>query len=357
MKKALLALSLTLLLSLTACYESELPDFGGEPIIYKIQDTVTCYMDVFAIYGENLVGSGDSNYVVFNDTLRLYSSECEQWTQSKITLVMPKLPYNSTVYVVVNGKKVYYDKNSHYYQNILVNPYPEFATASIPAGTYNMGCADFGIANEMPVHKVILTRNLLVSTCEVTQRLYRTLMNANPSDEIDDTLPVYNVEWLDAVRFCNKLSIADGLQAVYTIIDSPLYVSYDATAKGWRLPTEAEWEYFSQMDSEDNTDNAIGNVAWYSYNSGLIPHSCGQLNPNKYGLYDVLGNVWEWCWDYYDANYYGISPQTNPMGAMVSDSRVYRGGSVDDAKLLVRPTCRISTNEAPKIGIRIVRNN
>lgn len=152
---------------------------------------------------------------------------------------MPKLPPNSSIYVVVNAKKVAYD-NEHYKQYLSVLAYPPFDYVLVPAGKFDMGSNDFSISDEQPVHSVQIITPLYVSTYEVSQYLYSTIMESNPSELQYNNYPVYNVSWIDAVRFCNALSVAAGLSPAYTIIESPFYVSLDISASGWRLPTEAE---------------------------------------------------------------------------------------------------------------------
>lgn len=194
---------------------------------------------------------------------------------------------------MVATQKVPYD-GKHYKQQLHVAPYPPFGYALIPAGRFNMGSTAFAISDEHPVHEVQIATSLYVGTCEVTQCLYSVLMDANPSDIKHENYPVYNVSWLDAIRFCNALSLAAGLVPVYTIIESPFYVSFNASADGWRLPTEAEWEYFSAID-DAFLESSFPSYAWFSGNSGLSPKTVGLLAPNSFGLHDVLGNVWEWC--------------------------------------------------------------
>jgi hypothetical protein len=336
------------------CSESEPIKIGGKPKIYQLENPNTFFTDTLSIYGENLGLMQDSSYLMINDTLRISSYDCLKWTNSRIDLIVPKLPMQSTFYVVVDAQKIMIDKDN-YYQNITVSPYPPFSTVLINSGSFEMGSAEFGIADEMPVHLVQLTRNILVATCQITQRLYSTIMDENPSEIKGNDLPVYNVSWLDAIIFCNKLSEEDGLKQVYTILPND-FVSFDTDANGWRLPTEAEWEYFSQVDiSNDFGNDELSKFAWFANNSGLQPHAVGKLQPNSFGLYDVLGNVWEWCWDYYRADYYSISPLVNPLGPQNGTVRVMRGGSCDDGKILVRTQSRTTPSQKTKIGFRIVR--
>ena len=208
----------------------------------------------------------------------------------------------------------------------------------VKGGTFRMGDVwGDGHSRELPVHDITLS-SFYIGKYEVTQKLYREIMGNNPSYFIGDSLPVEHVSWYDAVAFCNALSDTTGLEAVYTI-DS-LSVTADFTKNGYRLPTEAEWEYAARSRGRDdrkysgtNTESELGNYAWYYDNS----HNLGSSHPNygtndvgtklanDLGIYDMSGNVWEWCWDWYGA--YSSSSQTNPTGPSTGISRLRRGGS------------------------------
>jgi len=208
----------------------------------------------------------------------------------------------------------------------------------VKGGTFSMGDIwGDGHSRELPVHDVTLS-SFYIGKYEVTQKLYREIMGNNPSYFIGDSLPVEHVSWYDAIAFCNALSDTTGLEAVYTI-DS-LSVTADFTKNGYRLPTEAEWEYAARSRGRDdrkwsgtNTESELGDYAWYYDNS----HNLGSSHPNygtnkvgtklanDLGIYDMSGNVWEWCWDWYGA--YSSSSQTNPTGSSTGPYRVRRGGS------------------------------
>jgi len=189
---------------------------------------------------------------------------------------------------------------------------------------------------------------------EVNQRIYNLVISEeeNPSLIKSNELPVYNISWIEAVKFCNEISKLLSLQPAYEITQDN-YVLWDTTANGWRLPTEAEWEFFAQIDT-NNFD--LKENAWFSTNSGLRPQECAILKPNIAGLYDCLGNVNEWCWDLYDANYYSVSPLVNPKGAKTGTNRVMRGGCCNDGKAFVRIQKRSTTEPMPFVGMRLVRN-
>lgn len=162
---------------------------------------------------------------------------------------------------------------------------------------------------------------------EVTQALYRQVMGANPSDFTGDAnRPVESVSWFDAVTFCNALSRKDNREPCYKINGQE--VSCDFARNGYRLPTEAEWEYAAQGGVQSNGytyagSNDVDAVAWFAGNSGGKPHPVGTKRANELGLYDMTGNVWEWCWDWWGE--YPEGRQTDPRGPLSGSFRVLRG--------------------------------
>jgi sulfatase modifying factor 1 len=208
----------------------------------------------------------------------------------------------------------------------------------VPGGTFTMGspAGEAGRSNDEVQHQVSLS-SYYISATEVTQGQYKALMGTNPSGfkYKGDSLPVEKVSWYDAVAYCNKLCEKEDLSKVYTINGTT--VTADWSAKGYRLPTEAEWEFAAKGGAASSplAVNAVyagsanvGDVAWYSSNSGNETHPVGTKAPNALGLYDMSGNVWEWCWDCY-MNYPSGS-QSDPAGPSSGLYRVLRGGSWDD---------------------------
>ncbi len=209
----------------------------------------------------------------------------------------------------------------------------------IPAGKFLMGSAkddrDEVLKpndDEFPQHEVRITRPFYLGVTEVTQGQYRAITGESPSNfKGSDDLPVEQVSWLDAVKFCNALGAKEGRPAFYRINGDTVTVP-DPKAPGYRLPTEAEWEYACRAGrttrfsfGDDAAD--LGSFAWVDSNSDSKTHAIGQKRPNAFGLYDMHGNVWEWCGDWYDANYYAQSPAQDPPGAATASVRVIRGGS------------------------------
>jgi formylglycine-generating enzyme required for sulfatase activity len=201
-------------------------------------------------------------------------------------------------------------------------------------------------------------------------------MGTNPSEFKEDNQPVENVSWYDAIEYCNRRSQREGLTPAYTInkkqkdpnnknhYDTLKWtVTWNKDADGYRLPTEAEWEYACRAGTTSayNTGANISDnpdTGWYYENSGRKPHPPGQKSANTWGLYDMHGNVWEWCWDWYDDDY-PSGAQTDPLGAVSGASRVRRGGSWSDTAPSLRSAYRFSfTPSEPDndVGFRIARN-
>ena len=189
--------------------------------------------------------------------------------------------------------------------------------------------------NEHPRHEVDISSDMLVMRTPVTQWLYAFVMGQNPSRIQGLNQPVERVSWYDAVRFANALSAFFGLPLAYEINGDEVFCDWDSA--GWRLPTEAEWEYLARGGEVHlyAGSNYAWNVAWLQDNSGFTHHPVGQLDANAFGLYDMSGNVWEWCWDHmqYDedwnlteASLYSSAFVRDPRGASRGVKRVCRGG-------------------------------
>ncbi len=190
-----------------------------------------------------------------------------------------------------------------------------FNMVKVEAGTFTMGATEEQGSDvdsgEKPAHQVTLTKDYYIGQTEVTQALWQAVMGNNPSEFKGDNLPVENVSWEDCQTFITKLN--------------------SLTGSKFRLPTEAEWEYAARGGKKSqgykySGSNTIGDVAWYNDNSGDKTHDVGTKAPNELGIYDMSGNVWEWCQDWYSKDYYSSSPLSNPIGPSSGSHRVRRGG-------------------------------
>ena len=187
-----------------------------------------------------------------------------------------------------------------------------FDMVSVAGGTFTMGATSEqggeAVSDEKPTHKVTLS-DYMIGKTEVTQELWQAVMGSNPSYFKGDNLPVEQVSWNDCQEFIKKLNSLSGLN--------------------FRLPTEAEWEYAARGGNKSkgykySGSNDIGSVAWYVGNSSSKTHEVATKYPNELGLYDMSGNVWEWCSDWYGS--YNSGSQTNPKGPSSGSDRVCRGG-------------------------------
>jgi formylglycine-generating enzyme required for sulfatase activity len=209
----------------------------------------------------------------------------------------------------------------------------------IPAGTLTMGCRG-GEENSSFVHQVSID-SFLMDRYEVTQAEYQRQGFPNPSHFKGPDLPVEQVNWPLAATYCNARSRSEGLRPCYNEADS----SCDYEADGYRLPTEAEWEYACRAGSTadysfGNDTRQLGSYAWLADNSGKKTHPVGGKKPSRWGLYDMHGNVAEWCNDVYDPDYYRTSPESNPRGPADGKLYVLRGGSWKSAPEAVRSGIR-----------------
>ena len=245
-------------------------------------------------------------------------------------------------------------------RTISIDSNNEITLVSVPAGSYEMGDHD-GEDDEKPVHTVTLDA-FEMSTTEITQSHYKALTGNNPSHFAGDgRLPVERVTWYDAAKFCNMLSVKEGLPACY----NEETWECDFTKAGFRLPTEAEWEYACRAGTSTeyytgDTESDLARAGWYGDdegNSDERPHPVAQKEPNAWGLYDMHGNVWEWTNDFFGS--YGSEPAHNPKGPESGSYSVMRGGSWLNRANYCRSYFRINDRSERTgyfTGFRIVRS-
>ena len=220
------------------------------------------------------------------------------------------------------------------------NPGIEFV--SLPPGQFQMGCSgspdDCG-PDERPAHPVSIASAFEIGKYEVTQAQWTAVMDGNPSHFQAPGLPVGNISWHAAQEFLARLNRADN--------------SY-----WYRLPTEAEWEYAARAGGAGPSGGELPAVAWYGANSEGRPHPVGTKLSNRWGLHDMLGNVWEWCADWYGSDYYAESPEADPRGPATGAKRVLRGGSWYRYVWFLRPSARFRARPGARyrhVGMRCAR--
>jgi formylglycine-generating enzyme required for sulfatase activity len=278
---------------------------------------------------------------------------------------------------------------------------PPEGFAVIPGGTFIMGDhLSEGYSDELPLHSVYIS-DLYMGKYEITQKEWNDIMGSNPAAGygVGDDYPVYNISWYSILKYCNLRSISEGLTPVYSINNYTHPANWGAvpttdnsswnaavcnwSANGYRLPTEAEWEYaargglsgqrFPDGATISHSTNGATQANFYSssesYNvsptTGYHPDfnesssPVGSFPPNDYGLYDMSGNMQEWCWDWYSTGYYSISPVNDPRGPDAGSFRLLRNGSWAHIEFCCRVSYRYSGsaffNGYTSAGFRVAR--
>ncbi|MFC1509175.1 SUMF1/EgtB/PvdO family nonheme iron enzyme [Candidatus Omnitrophota bacterium] len=296
------------------------------------------------------------------------------------TAAKQTLPAEASYYTVTALKDGYHDYSKENVDinnistfDITLTPYETniyngITFVTIPGGTFRMG--DIQNYNqydyEKPVHDVTIS-GFEMSIYEITQGQYRAVIGSNPSHfSGSDDLPVEQVSWYDAVKFCNRLSEQMGYEKCY---DESSWAC-DFSKNGFRLPTEAEWEYAcragtetyfysgNNLSSNGRTSTDLDKAGWYDGNSGNKNHPVGQKEPNAFGLYDMHGNMWEWCNDWW-IRVYTSDSVTNPVEPLSGSYPVLRGGSWGNYAMYCRSAFRnrgTPTDTDIYIGFRVVRS-
>lgn len=247
----------------------------------------------------------------------------------------------------------------------------------IPAGDFMMGSPPTEMGRglgEDPRHFVQITRRFWFKTTEVTQDEWMAVMGSNPSSftTCGGTCPVENITWDEATTFLNTLSRNQGLTECYSTPGGSTPELSGLTCSGYRLPTEAEWEYAARAGTTGAFfagssvatiglcpgDGNLHPVAWYCSNAVDTPHPVGTKGANPWGLFDIHGNVHEWVNDWLGTTYYAASPTADPMGPAPGANKVRRGGSFDNVPRLCRAASRLWAEphvRSPQVGLRPAR--
>ena len=260
------------------------------------------------------------NLLVGEHTVKISKQGYKEFTQ-KITISEGKTEKLSATLTKVEAPAATQPTTTATAAKPTVKDFGNIEMIFVEGGTFSMGSrASDAYDNESPTHSVTLS-SYYIGKYEVTQAQWRAVMGSNPSYFTGDNLPVEQVSWKDIQAFIKKLNAQTG--------------------KNYRLPTEAEWEYAARGGNQSkgykySGSNTIDDVAWYDNNSSSTTHPVGEKAPNELGIYDMSGNVYEWCQDWFDS--YSADSQTNPTGPSSGSNRVLRGGSWNSSA----GCCRVS---------------
>ncbi|MFC2130902.1 SUMF1/EgtB/PvdO family nonheme iron enzyme [Bacteroidota bacterium] len=338
------------------------PSSGDPPEINAFDTDKPSPRTAVGIEGSNFGDERGSNFVTFNG---IAAEEYTSWRDKKIVAIIPTGATSGDVIVYVDGLKsnamnLVIKEESFLLEQVLIS-----------AGTLIMGAEGDPFEDYTPAHEVTISKSFYMSIYEITQGDWEKFGYVIPEHNSYNkgvNNPVERVSWMNACNFCNALSDRENFKPVYTINESN--VTADWEANGYRLPTEAEWELAARAGSDDwsygkGADGSKGNVngmAWCVENAENSTHPVGQKEPNYFGLYDMLGNVMEWCWDWYSPDYYdeqgnNLDPKGPAMDVM---QRSLRGGSYNNGKnettCYHRYSSQHETGSEYYIGFRVVRN-
>ncbi len=240
--------------------------------------------------------------------------------------------------------------------------------AWVHAGSFNMGSPadELGRDSDEVAHSVTLSNDFFMSTTEVTEMMWDSITGGSSTS----LMPKSGVSWDEAVAFCNAMSVRDGYTPAYTINGTDGDVTWNQDADGYRLPTEAEGEYACRAGSGTaypggdidvlfcEYDADLDAVGWYCQNSDSAVHEAGLKDANAWGLYDMQGNLWEWCWDAYTADYQDLGQNDPVFNGVAGDKHIVRGGGYSSYTHFCRAAARsytVPTLEHSLYGFRIVR--
>ena len=333
--------------SIISCNENS-TDAPAKLNILATSATAVFVGDTITVWGG---GFGNDKLVAFihlDTNITISADSIISWNESMFRFRVPKCAASGKLFVTV-------DADTSNAVSLTVSKVRPFVTVDIPAGSFDMG-SSFGYEDESPLHKVEITQPFIIAAYETTQQLYESVTGDNPSTQKGDLLPVTNITFLAAVDFCNKLSAIETLEPYYYFENDTVKVHVGAN--GWRLPTEAEWEYVcrSGSTSDFTGGNSPDEYGWYNSNSGMMIQRVGLKRANAFGVFDMHGNAREWTFDWYARDYYSTSPKSDPQGPATGLTRVMRGGSYRDGKDYLRSSSRMMPDaEIDATGFRIAR--
>lgn len=367
-KNILITLNLIIILLVTSCGQDDFPVSNLPFSLEKVSNINIISGDTIELYGNFPKNPATTKIVIDiknneNETLQLIvpADSIIDFTINKIKFVYPYDFLGDKIYLLISTPNTNNDKVLDTTQklNIKVNDIFDFEKLTLQTTNFILG-SEFGLDDELPQNVITFKHKLEISVLEINQRSFYSVMRYNNSSTKKLNLPADSISWIEAILFCNKLSELKELELCYSIIDTNQnLVEFDENKNGWRLPTETEWEYLAKGNTTNDffQNKEPNELGWYVSNSGIKLLSGKQKSPNIFNLYDIHGNVWEWCWDYYNGDYYkNIENKTYPKGAITGQRRVKRGGSFRTGSIFLRASNR-KTDDANLFGtgIRLVR--
>jgi len=367
-KNILITLNLIIILLVTSCGQDDFPVSNLPFSLKKVSNINIISGDTIELNGNFPKNPATTKIIIDiknneNETVQLIvpADSIIDFTINKIKFVYPYDFLGDKIYLLISTLNANNDKVLDTTQklDIKVNNIFDFEKLTLQTTNFILG-SEFGLDDELPQNVITFKHKLEISVLEINQRSFYSVMRYNNSSTKKLNLPADSISWIEAILFCNKLSELKELELCYNIIDTNQnLVEFDENKNGWRLPTEAEWEYLAKGNTTNDffQNKEPNELGWYVSNSGIKLLSGKQKSPNIFNLYDIHGNVWEWCWDYYNGDYYkNIENKTYPKGAITGQRRVKRGGSFRTGSIFLRVSNR-KTDDANLFGtgIRLVR--
>lgn len=340
-----LLLILLIVLTFYSCDKKNIYEPANEPRITNVLNQNTSYFDTLVING---IGFQNESKVLING-IEIPAGNILSQNQTSINIFVNQNINSGLLQVSTDNElsnQVYIEiKNTIFIDE-----------TTVTKSAFNMG-SNAGFIDESPVNLIQLNGTISVSTTEITNEIWHHVIDSIVFKGFTKNHPIDSISWLAAIRFCNEYSKLYGYEEVYDI--NGTNVSWIPNKNGWRLPTEAEWEFLCRAGSEKDFggNGNIQEMGWYDSNSGISKQEVALKSPNDFGLYDMHGNVWEWCWDYYKPDYYQEMEKINPKGPTNGTRRVFRGGAFNSGLNYCRSSNRQMLNFTIRnIGFRIVRD-